>query len=153
MDVTDASGTLLFDAERRCWSDEVTQVLEVRRSWLPSVLESSEVSGRTADGVAVAAGAGDQAAAALGVGVDRPGPLSVVLGTSGVVFAALPAFAADPQHACTRSATRCPRLARDGGDAVGRGLGCSGSVTRWLEACRSLSWMPRPRVGRRAARA
>ena len=45
----------------------------------------------------VAAGAGDQAAGALGVGVDRPGPLSVVLGTSGVVFCALPAFAADPQ--------------------------------------------------------
>jgi xylulokinase len=43
----------------------------------------------------VAAGAGDQAAGALGVGVDRPGPLSVVLGTSGVVFAALEAFAAD----------------------------------------------------------
>ncbi len=40
---------------------------------------------------------GDQAAGALGVGVDRPGPVSVALGTSGVVFAALPAFAADPQ--------------------------------------------------------
>ena len=49
----------------------------------------------TPDGVPVAAGAGDQAAGALGVGVDRPGPLSVALGTSGVVFAALDAFAAD----------------------------------------------------------
>jgi xylulokinase len=46
--------------------------------------------------VPVAAGGGDQAAGALGVGVDRPGPVSVVLGTSGVVFAALDAFAADP---------------------------------------------------------
>ena len=45
----------------------------------------------------MAAGAGDQAAGALGVGVDRPGPLSVVLGTSGVVFAALETYAADPQ--------------------------------------------------------
>ena len=44
---------------------------------------------RRAEGVPVAAGAGDQAAGALGVGVDRPGPLSVALGTSGVVFAAL----------------------------------------------------------------
>jgi xylulokinase len=61
------------------------------------VLESPAVSGRTGGGVAVAAGAGDQAAGALGVGVDRPGPLSVVLGTSGVVFAALPSYAADPQ--------------------------------------------------------
>ncbi len=45
----------------------------------------------------VAAGAGDQAAGALGVGVDRPGPASIVLGTSGVVFAAADAFAADPE--------------------------------------------------------
>src|SRR5436305_14495553 len=64
-------------------------------------MESAAVSGVTrADGpvdqgIPVAAGAGDQAAGALGVGVDRPGPLSVVLGTSGVVFAALPRFAAD----------------------------------------------------------
>ena len=97
IDVTDASGTLLFDVARRRWSDEVIMALDINTSWLPRVLESPEVSGRTADGVAVAAGAGDQAAAALGVGVDKPGPLSVVLGTSGVVFAALPAFAADPQ--------------------------------------------------------
>ena len=69
--------------------------LELDPAWLPRVLESPDVSGDTADGVPVAAGAGDQAAGALGVGVDRPGPLSVALGTSGVVFAALEAFAAD----------------------------------------------------------
>ena len=97
IDVTDASGTLWFDVERRRWSEEVTDALEVPQSWLPRALESPEISGRTAQGIPVAAGAGDQAAAALGVGVDQPGPLSVVLGTSGVVFAALPAFAADPQ--------------------------------------------------------
>src|SRR3984893_5137175 len=97
IDVTDASGTLLFDVARRRWSDEVIEALEVNPSWLPRVLESPDVSGRTAEGVSVAAGAGDQAAAALGVGVDKPGPLSVVLGTSGVVFAALPAYAAEPQ--------------------------------------------------------
>ena len=61
------------------------------------MLESPEVSGRTPGGVAVAAGAGDQAAGGLGVGVDRPGPLSVAMGTSGVVFAALPEYRADPQ--------------------------------------------------------
>ena len=48
-------------------------------------------------GIPVAAGAGDQAAAALGVGIDRPGPVSVVLGTSGVVFAALPTYEPTPQ--------------------------------------------------------
>ncbi len=95
-DVADASGTLLFDVARRRWSEEVLDALEVPRDWLPRVLESPEVSG-TWDGVPVAAGAGDQAAAALGVGVARPGPVSVVLGTSGVVFAALDSFAPDPE--------------------------------------------------------
>jgi xylulokinase len=87
IDTADASGTLLFDVGGRRWSDEVLEALEIPRAWLPPVYESPEVPG--------APGAGDQAAAALGVGVDRPGPLSIVLGTSGVVFAALPAFAAD----------------------------------------------------------
>jgi xylulokinase len=97
IDVADASGTLLLDVARRRWSTEVVSALELDPSWLPRVLESPFVSGETSDGVPVAAGAGDQAAGALGVGVDRPGPLSVVLGTSGVVFAALPEYAADPQ--------------------------------------------------------
>ncbi|MDP9345091.1 MAG: xylulokinase [Actinomycetota bacterium] len=95
IDVADASGTLLFDVAARAWSDELLDALEIPRAWLPRVLESPELSGMTPGGVPVAAGAGDQAAGALGVGVDRPGPLSVVLGTSGVVFAALPAYAAD----------------------------------------------------------
>jgi xylulokinase len=94
-DVADASGTLLFDVAGRRWSEEMLGALELDPAWLPRALESPEVSGTTAAGTPVAAGAGDQAAAALGVGVDRPGPVSLVLGTSGVVFAALPAFAAD----------------------------------------------------------
>src|SRR3954464_1470422 len=97
IDVADASGTLLLDVAQRRWSDEVLAALEVDAAWLPRVLESPDESGRTPQGLPVAAGAGDQAAGALGVGVDRPGPLSVALGTSGVVFAALPAYAADPQ--------------------------------------------------------
>src|SRR5215210_6083978 len=87
IDVADASGTLLLDVGRRRWSEEVLDALELPAAWLPPVFESQDVPG--------APGAGDQAAAALGVGVDRPGPVSVVLGTSGVVFAALPEFAAD----------------------------------------------------------
>src|SRR6266513_121821 len=97
IDVADASGTLLLDVARRRWSREMLEALELDPAWLPRTLESPEISGATAAGIPVAAGAGDQAAAALGVGVDRPGPVSVVLGTSGVVFAALPGFAADPQ--------------------------------------------------------
>jgi xylulokinase len=94
-DVSDASGTLLFDVARRRWSDAMTDALEVDPAWLPPALESPQLSGTTPAGVPVGAGAGDQAAGALGVGVDRPGPASVVLGTSGVVFAASETFAAD----------------------------------------------------------
>jgi len=103
IDAADASGTLLLDVANRRWSDDVLDALSLPRDWLPPVLESPAVSGhvgvsdRLLQGVPVAAGAGDQSAAALGVGIDRPGPLSVVLGTSGVVLAALPAYHADPQ--------------------------------------------------------
>jgi xylulokinase len=96
IDAADASGTLLFDVARRRWSDEMTGALAIDREWLPPVLESPEVAGLTADGVPVAVGAGDQAAGALGVGVVREGgPASVVLGTSGVVFAATDSYEHD----------------------------------------------------------
>jgi xylulokinase len=88
-DVSDASGTLLFDVAARAWSSELAQALEVDEAWLAPALESPAPSGATAAGVPVAAGAGDQAAGALGVGViDQRGPASIVLGTSGVTFAA-----------------------------------------------------------------
>jgi xylulokinase len=96
-DVADASGTLLFDVANRRWSDEVLDALEIPADWLPPALESPSVSGRTFDGVPVAAGAGDQAAGALGVGAYAPGPISIVLGTSGVVLSSLSAFERDPQ--------------------------------------------------------
>src|SRR3954451_7275997 len=86
IDVADASGTLLFDVANRRWSDEVLAALELPHEWLPPAHESPAI-----------AGAGDQQAAALGVGIDRPGPVSVVLGTSGVVLASLPAYEPEPQ--------------------------------------------------------
>jgi xylulokinase len=97
IDVADASGTLLLDVAARRWSETVLDALELDPAWLPRLLESPEVSGETTDGLPVAAGAGDQPAAALGVGIDRPGRLSVVLGTSGVVLAVLPGYRADPE--------------------------------------------------------
>jgi xylulokinase len=96
-DVADASGTLLFDVLERRWSDEALVALDLPAAWLPPALESPSLSAETPEGVPVAAGAGDQAAGALGVGVTAPGPVSVVLGTSGVVFAALPEPVVDPQ--------------------------------------------------------
>ncbi len=127
IDVADASGTLLFDVARRRWSEEMLEALEVDPAWLPRTLESPEISGTTAAGIPVAAGAGDQAAAALGVGVDRPGPVSVVLGTSGVVFAALPGFAADPEARVHAFCHAVPGTWH----AMGVMLSAAGSL-RWL---------------------
>ncbi len=126
-DVADASGTLLLDVAARRWSEEVLTALELDDAWLPRVLESPAVSGSTSEGVPVAAGGGDQAAGALGVGVDRPGPASVVLGTSGVVFAALEAFAADPQARVHAFCHAVP----DAWHAMGVTLSAAGSL-RWL---------------------
>jgi xylulokinase len=125
-DVADASGTLLFDVAGRRWSQEVLAALELPAEWLPEALESPEVSGHW-DGIPVAAGAGDQSAAALGVGIDRPGPVSVVLGTSGVVLASLPAFQADPQARVHAFCHAVP----GGWQAMGVMLSAAGSLA-WL---------------------
>lgn len=116
IDAADASGTLLFDVAGRQWSSEMLELLELPRAWLPEAHESTEIGG-----------AGDQAAAALGVGIDRPGRLSVVLGTSGVVFAALPTFAADPQARVHAFCHAVP----DTWHAMGVMLSAAGSL-RWL---------------------
>jgi xylulokinase len=116
LDAADASGTLLFDVARRRWSDEVLSALEVPRDWLPPVYESPEI-----------AGAGDQQAAALGVGVIEPGLVSVVLGTSGVVLAALPAYAHDAEG---RVHAFCHALPGTW-EAMGVMLNAAGSL-RWL---------------------
>ncbi|HUQ21565.1 MAG TPA: xylulokinase [Gaiellaceae bacterium] len=116
IDAADASGTLLFDVARRRWSNEVLELLELPHEWLPAAHESTAIGG-----------AGDQAAGALGVGIDRPGRLSVVLGTSGVVFAALPEFAADPQARVHAFCHAVP----DTWHAMGVMLSAAGSL-RWL---------------------
>ncbi len=127
-DVADASGTLLFDVRARRWSAPVLEALDVDPAWLPRALESPAVSGLDPDGIAVAAGAGDQAAGAVGVGVDRAGgPVSVVLGTSGVVFAASEAYAADP---AARIHAFCHALP-GAWHAMGVMLSAAGSL-RWL---------------------
>ena len=116
IDAADASGTLLFDVAARRWSDEVLDALEIPREWLPPVSESTEI-----------AGAGDQQAAALGVGAVEPGVLSVVLGTSGVVFSALPEFKADPQARVHVFCHAVPGL----WEAMGVMLSAAGSL-RWF---------------------
>jgi len=126
-DVSDASGTLLLDVAHRDWSEDVLTALQIDRQWLPPALESPAISGQTHTGTPVAAGAGDQAAGALGVGVDRPGPLSIALGTSGVVFAALDEFAADERARVHAFCHAVPGAWH----AMGVMLSAAGSLT-WL---------------------
>jgi xylulokinase len=116
IDAADASGTLLFDVAGRRWSDEVIEALDVPAAWLPAVHESTEI-----------AGAGDQQAAALGVGAIVPGVLSVVLGTSGVVLAPLAEYAHDP---LARVHAFC-HAAPDTWEAMGVMLNAAGSL-RWF---------------------
>lgn len=106
-DVADASGTLLFDVSKRVWSSEMLAVGEIDKQWLPTVYESAEVTGRVSaagsaatglrEGTPVVAGAGDQAAGAVGMGIVRPGMVSATIGTSGVVFAATAQPSLDPK--------------------------------------------------------
>ena len=134
-DVSDASGTLLLDVAARAWSAQVLDALELDHAWLPAALESPVASGVTsadavaglAAGIPDAAGGGDQAAGAVGVGVDRPGPVSVVLGTSGVVFAALERYAADAEGRVHAFCHAVP----DVWHAMGVMLSAAGSL-RWF---------------------
>jgi xylulokinase len=106
-DVADASGTLLLDVRRRAWSRELLEETGMDESLLPRVFESVEVTGRVSEegaretgllaGTPVVAGAGDQAAGAVGMGIVRPGAVSATIGTSGVVFAATDAPSLDPR--------------------------------------------------------
>jgi xylulokinase len=105
MDMQEASGTLLLDVTNRRWSAEVAEEAGIPMEWLPRLFEGPEIcarisnAGALATGLAVdtpvAAGAGDQGAGAVGMGILSPGSVSATIGTSGVVFAATDAPAKD----------------------------------------------------------
>jgi xylulokinase len=107
IDVADASGTLLLDVAGRRWSTEVLSKTGIDSSFLPRLFESQEICGAINEegaaatglkrGTPVVAGAGDQAAGAVGIGITRPGLVSATIGTSGVVFAATARPALDPK--------------------------------------------------------
>lgn len=97
-DMSDAAGTLWLDVARRDWSDDLLGVTGLTRAHMPRLVEGSAVSAQLKDEyvarwgmsgpVVVAGGAGDNAAAACGIGAIRPGEGFVSLGTSGVLFVA-----------------------------------------------------------------
>jgi len=136
-DVSDASGTLLFDVRRRCWSEEMVKALGVNGALLPRAYEAPSVVGFVSldaakatglqQGTPVVAGAGDNAAAAVGVNVVDPGVLMLSIGTSGVLFAPLAAY---PNRIDGRVHVFCHALP-DRWHAMAVTLSAGGSL-RWL---------------------
>ena len=108
-DVSDASGMLLFDVKNRTWSREMCEICSVKPEWLAKVYESYEVVGTLKKEVAeelgipaeakVIAGAGDNAAAAVGTGTVGDGRCNISLGTSGTIFISSRKFGVDKNNA------------------------------------------------------
>jgi len=107
MDKAGGAGTVLFDLKKRDWSDEVLSALDIPRVWMPKTFEGTEFPGYVTEeaasltglkvGTPVAAGGGDQAAGAVGVGAVEPGIIGLTVGTSGVVFATTPSALIEPE--------------------------------------------------------
>ena len=107
IDMADASGTLLLDVASRRWSAEVLSKTGIDQHQLPALFESPQLCGKVSSvgaeatglrmGTPVVAGAGDQAAGAVGMGIARAGAVSATIGTSGVVFASTDRPAMDPK--------------------------------------------------------
>lgn len=108
-DYSDASGMLLLDVEHKCWSKEMLEICSVKEKWLPKLYESYECVGTLLPNVAeelgfskeciVAAGAGDNAAAAVGTGAVGPERCNLSLGTSGTIFITSQSYGVDPHNA------------------------------------------------------
>lgn len=108
-DVSDASGMLLFDVKNRCWSKEMMEICDVKEEQLARVFESYEVVGTLKPDVAdelglstdvkIIAGAGDNAAAAVGTGTVGDGRCNISLGTSGTIFISSDSFGVDENNA------------------------------------------------------
>ena len=108
-DVSDASGMLLLDVKKRCWSKEMCQICGITEEMLPELYESYECVGTIKpeiakelslpDTVKVAAGAGDNAAAAVATGTVGDGKCNISLGTSGTIFISSAKFGVDKNNA------------------------------------------------------
>lgn len=135
-DYSDASGTLMLDVEHKCWSKEMLDICGVSREQMPRLYESYQAVGALLPGIAeklglspevkVAAGAGDNAAAAVGTGTVGSGGCNISLGTSGTIFISSDKFGVDPNNALHAFAHA------DGGYHL---MGCmlsAASCNKWL---------------------
>ena len=104
-DYSDASGMLLLDVQHRRWSPEMLALCGISEAQMPRLYESYEVIGTVKpglglpDGIAVVAGAGDNAAAAVGTGAVGNGACNISIGTSGTIFISSESFGVDPNNA------------------------------------------------------
>ncbi|HIT34183.1 MAG TPA: xylulokinase [Candidatus Faecousia intestinigallinarum] len=108
-DYSDASGMLLLDVKNKCWSEEMLAILGISETQMPKLFESFQVVGTVKPEIArklgipadakVVAGAGDNAAAAVGTGVVGKGGCNISLGTSGTIFISSDTFGVDPNNA------------------------------------------------------
>ena len=103
-DYSDASGTLLLDVQHKCWSKDMCDICSVKEEWLPRLYESYEVTGKVLQefglpNAVFVAGAGDNAAAAIGTGTVKNGSCNISLGTSGTVFISGDTFSVDKKNA------------------------------------------------------
>ncbi len=103
-DYSDASGMLLLDVKNKCWSKEMCEICSVKPEWLPKLYESYEVTGKLKPefglpNAVVTAGAGDNAAAAVGTGTVKNGDCNISLGTSGTIFISGDNFVLDGANA------------------------------------------------------
>ena len=135
-DYSDASGMLLLDVQHKCWSQEMLEICGVTEAQMPKLFESFEPVGTLrpeiaemlglSAGVRVVAGAGDNAAAAVGTGVVGAGGCNISLGTSGTIFISSDSFGVDPNNALHAFAHA------DGGYHL---MGCmlsAASCNKWL---------------------
>ena len=135
-DYSDASGMLLLDVEHKCWSAEMLEICGVREDQMPRLYESYETVGTVKPEVAnelgipascrVCAGAGDNAAAAVGTGVVGRGGCNISLGTSGTVFISSDTFRVDENNALHAFAHA------DGGYHLMGCMLCAASCNKWL---------------------
>lgn len=108
-DFSDASGTLLLDVEHKRWSEKMMEICGIRKSQLPKLYESWEPTGIIKPEIAeelgipqnvkIIAGAGDNAAAAVGTGTVGEGQCNLSVGTSGTVFISSKNFGVDEHNA------------------------------------------------------
>lgn len=143
-DYSDASGMLLLDVQNRCWSDKLCEICYVKEEWLPQLCDSKDRVGVIkkefdylfgGNEICVVAGAGDNAAAAIGTGCINDGECNISLGTSGTIFIVSDNFNVDNNNALHSFAYTEGRY-----HLMGCMLSAASCVSWWLDILNSIDY-------------